>query len=192
MLKKYYASVLISAGVVISACSTTHKPGIHEVFQVPENTRFYTASTLWYTDPDDMTSLNYQNGEKLPYGTEVENVEFDKQSVSFAVKGTEKVYTIDLKKDYTLLRMNDYLKQLLTVTNPVEVELDIEPVVFEKIKRGVVEPGMTKDQVLLAYGYPSKHRTPDTSLNTWIYEVDDSTSKRVIFRSGKVLKVINN
>lgn len=39
----------------------------------------------------------------------------------------------------------------------------------EGIKAGRALLGMTKEGVTIALGYPAKHRTPSTDLNTWFY-----------------------
>jgi hypothetical protein len=41
---------------------------------------------------------------------------------------------------------------------------------FEKqIQQGIVEPGMTKQEVLMALGYPPAHRTPSIEQPIWTY-----------------------
>ena len=46
---------------------------------------------------------------------------------------------------------------------------------------------MTRKQVLITYGRPSRIRTPNILSDTWIYWLDRVKSKRVIFKNDKVL-----
>ena len=71
------------------------------------------------------------------------------------------------------------------------MELTINATTFEKIVRGVVEEGMTKDQVQIAYGEPSRHRTPSMKADTWIYHESNAQTKRVVFKKGIVTHLLN-
>ena len=46
---------------------------------------------------------------------------------------------------------------------------------------------MTRKQVIITYGPPSRIRTPNPLSDTWIYWADRVKSKRVIFKNDKVL-----
>jgi len=172
-------------------CTTPWKPTVYDVFQVPATTRIYLASNLWYSNPVEMSSFNYQNGKVLPFGTEVVDVDFDDEFVTFKSKDTGKVYGIKLMKNYAMISMHQYLKEIFMITNPVEIELSIKATVFEKLSRGIAEKGMTKEQVRIAYGKPSLHRTPSMDADTWIYQESPTATKRVVFRKGVVTSILN-
>ena len=186
-------SKFFSLGVicVLVGCVTPWKPSIFDLFQVPTTTRVYLSSNLWHTDPVGMDSFNYQEGKILPFGTEVIDVDFDEELVTFKAKSTGSVYGIRLMKEYSMISMHEYLKQVFIITNPAEIELSIEATTFEKIVRGVVEVGMTKKQVEIAYGIPSRHRTPSVKSDTWIYHKSDVSTKRVVFKKGIVTAILD-
>jgi predicted nucleotidyltransferase component of viral defense system len=54
------------------------------------------------------------------------------------------------------------------------------------IEAGDVEPGMSKDAVIAALGYPPKHRTPTLKSNQWRYWRNLSTTFVVHFEDDKV------
>jgi len=56
----------------------------------------------------------------------------------------------------------------ITSTAPVSYS-DLNAQDQEGIKAGRAIMGMTKQGVMVALGYPAKHRTPSTDLNTWLY-----------------------
>ncbi len=56
----------------------------------------------------------------------------------------------------------------ITSTAPVSYN-DLNAQDQEGIKAGKAIVGMTKQGVMVALGYPAKHRTPSTDLNTWLY-----------------------
>jgi len=185
--------ICLLALCLFSGCVSPLKVTIFEVLQVPATTRIYTSSNLWYVDPVEMNSFNYQAGELLPYGTEVVDVDidFDDEYVMFKAKGTGSVFRIKLMKNYAMMTMNEFLKSNFMATNPAEVELSINPTIYEKVVRGVVEKGMTKNEVRMCYGLPPRHRTSSLKENTWIYHKSRTESKRVVFKNGKVSHIIN-
>ncbi len=192
MFKKVCFLVFTCAAVVLTGCVSTQKKSAYSVLQVPSTTRIYLSSNLWFQPDGQMESSNYQMGDILSYGTEVTGIDYDDQYITFTAKLQDQRFRIEFMKEYAMMSIEEYIKQIFQVKNPVEVELSIEPLLFERISRGVVEKGMTKQHVLMAYGYPSAHRTSSLDDDTWIYMITRGKSKRVVFRNGKVLSVLNN
>jgi hypothetical protein len=61
----------------------------------------------------------------------------------------------------------DYISM---ITSPTPVSYTgLSPADQEGIQAGQAKVGMTKQGVTIALGYPAKHRTPSTDLNSWIY-----------------------
>ena len=87
--------------------------------------------------------------------------------------------------------MRDYIAQTFTAAAPEEIFKDIPANVRRRIERGEVVPGMTRPQVLLAYGPPPAARTPDTRNETWIYWVSDTQTIRLVFRGDTVRQILN-
>ncbi len=57
------------------------------------------------------------------------------------------------------------------------------------IEEGTVEPGMTKDEVVMALGYPPAHRTPSLSASMWTYWANRWATFEVYFDGDKVSRV---
>lgn len=62
---------------------------------------------------------------------------------------------------------DDYL-QLITSPNPVSYE-DISPLDRRGIEEGKALPGMSREGVKIALGYPAKNKTPSLEMNKWTY-----------------------
>jgi hypothetical protein len=60
------------------------------------------------------------------------------------------------------------------------------------IKRGEVSVGMSRDAVLMAYGYPPEHKTPSLKLNMWTYWRDRFRRTFVTFKDDKVSRTTGN
>jgi hypothetical protein len=61
----------------------------------------------------------------------------------------------------------DYIDLIMSPT-PVSYS-DLSPVDQEGIQAGQAKVGMTKQGVMIALGYPAKHRTPSTDSNAWVF-----------------------
>ena len=65
------------------------------------------------------------------------------------------------------LNIPDYIR---TITSPTPVSLEhLTPLDLDGVKQGRVLPGMTKEGVLTAMGYPAQHRTPNLDMPEWTY-----------------------
>lgn len=172
---------------LLSGCQTrTIVP--EEVLQLPTHAAVYTAYNLWYENPENLTTDNIQKGTLIPFGTEVRILSMTDSSIVFQANG--KTFTLHYDDGRTMMPIEEFAKQLFTTSVAVEMAGGVSPAAFEKMRRGIIEKGMTKQNVITTYGPPSKIRTPNQLSDSWIYWVDRVKSKRVIFRNGKVLTEI--
>ncbi len=79
-----------------------------------------------------------------------------------------------------------------TITSPTPVDHDgLNAQDQEGIRAGRAIVGMTRQGVMIALGYPAKHRTPSTDLNTWVYWKGRFNVLTVNFgQDGKVASVM--
>lgn len=176
------------AAVLISGCVTP--VNVTEALQLPESARLYTAFNIWYEIPWNISSLNYQKGKMIPYGTEVKIDSADSGNIHFQVVSTGNRYAIEYHESWAMRPVEDFLREFVTTKNREEQSEGISPEVRSKILEGTVEKGMTRREVEMAYGPPSPHRTPSKELSTWVYWDNRFVTKRVIFKGEKVLEVM--
>ena len=174
--------------VFFSGCARTVI--VEEVLQLPQGAKIYTNYNIWYEDPGSVSSLNYQKGKLLPFGTEIEIVEADGKSFTFREKDNRLKFYISYNESWMMVPIEDYLKRLLTTKDRQELAAGVRPSVLEKISKGIVEEGMTRKEVLLAYGYPVVHRTPSLKDDTWIYWQEPLMTTRVIFKGDNVIAIL--
>lgn len=170
------------------ACARTVIP--EEVLQMPEFASVYTAFNLWYNAEGVMTSANIQEGTILPFGTEIQFVEADTDRIIFKRVSDGKVFKLEYSLERTLVPIETYIRRLFVLTPEKEMVLDVRPMVYEKIKRGIVEKGMTRKEVLMAFGPPPPMRTPSETVDTWIYWTSPGVSIRVVFFGERVIDII--
>jgi hypothetical protein len=90
---------------------------------------------------------------------------------SFTIR-TEELGEFELGIEYGNDTLAEYMGKLLVRENPADLvtAFPVEP--QEAIWEARVIPGMTKEQVLIAIGYPPTHRTTSTTsttINEWTY-----------------------
>lgn len=163
---------------------------VAEVLQIPEHASIYTRYNLWYENPNKMDTMNYQKGTILPFGTEVYIKEATTKKIVFAEVKTDKQYTIAYDMKYRMMTVEEYIRELFSTKDFDDLTLGISKMTIEKLTRGIVEPGMTKAEVELAFGPPCAYRTNSKELNTWCYWTDYLVGKRVVFMNNLVNSII--
>ncbi|MBQ9336203.1 MAG: hypothetical protein IJS14_02760 [Lentisphaeria bacterium] len=187
-MKKTCLFLIASLLVLFTSCARTVIP--EEVLQVPEFVPVYTSFNLWYDHKGDMSSINIQKGTILPFGTQIEFIDADSEQIRFKRVSDGKVFRLKHDIDETMLPIEKYIRRLFVFTDAKEMTLAIRPMIQEKIRRGVVEKGMTRNEVLLSYGPPPPMRTPSETVDTWVYWVDRGKTIRVVFFGEKVIDII--
>jgi len=181
------AVLLAVSGLFLTACSSPKVLHAEELLQLPKYAVVYTAGNIWYTDPLNISSENVQVGKILPFGTRVEFESTTETEVRFRADGKLFRIVLDINQ---MEVMQQYLRRAFTTKTAEELAADAGPSEFEKMRRGIVQPGMTREQVLITYGRPCMSRTSSMQNETWIYQADSVKSRRVIFRNDKVLEIL--
>ena len=138
----------------------------------------------------EMDTLNYQHGSILPFGTEVILKKVTDEEICFQTVKDQKMFRIHFTDQYRFQSIENYMRRLFTTDPYADLILGIRPATVEKLKRGIVEDGMTRQEVALAYGPPCAFKTPSEEIDTWVYWTDFLVSKKVIFNEGHVIEII--
>jgi hypothetical protein len=132
----------------------------------------------------------WQVGTKVPLGTRVRIERVRRNSIEFTPEGYP---TITLVYQYgdKALPFDAYLDRLLVHHDPRGRLRKLSSKRVAAIENGVVEQGMSKDQVLMARGIPPAHRTPSLESPTWIYWRNRWDTMDVYFVNDKVDRVVH-
>ena len=187
---KHHIPVLLASIALLLSCSCATKVNVSETLQIPEGTKLYTAYNIWKTGYWKISSINYQHGSVIPFGTEVKVISVTQRTVKLKCVPSGIPLTIRYHEKYTLQSMSEFLKKLLTTKNRQEQAKGIKPEILASILDGKVKKGMTRREVILTCGPPSPHRTPSQTNTTWIYWKSRWSTFRVIFRKDKVIEIL--
>lgn len=182
------AAAVLFVLILTGACARVIIP--EEVLQIPEFSPVYTSFNLWYNAEGVITSANIQEGTILPFGTEIQFVEANEDQIIFKRASDGKIFKLKYSLDRTLVPIEQYIRRLFVLQPEKEMVVGVRPLIYEKIKRGIVEKGMTRNEVLLACGPPPPMRTPSETVDTWIYWTAPGVTKRVIFFGDRVIDII--
>jgi len=137
--------------------------------------------------------INYHWGTMLPVGTKVSVSRLESDKIVFNKEDdlTYVNFTIAKGRRYVDIDDDVLLKRYFSDTNPFEGERFSKFSDEEKnnIKEGKIAAGMSKDAVVMAYGYPPTDKTPNLTDDVWQYRAG-RVSFKIIFKDDKIVELI--
>ncbi|HBM17367.1 MAG TPA: hypothetical protein DD381_13655 [Lentisphaeria bacterium] len=153
---------------------------------LPKGKQLYLAHCIWYTDPLDISPLNYHKGTIIPFGTPIDIVKAGDGYITFQLKGTIRQFKIENDYPLTMLRDRPFFQQIFTPDNPENNLKDIDPETLADMKNGIVKVNMSREEILTVFGPPPKFMNPLSDI-TWSYYVDPTLKTvHVVFKNDKV------
>jgi hypothetical protein len=158
----------------------------------------YLCCNMHY-EKTEISDVNYLKGTVIPLGTRVQILEVGRRSVKFQPAGHPPITLVqkygkdtqgfDQYLDRIFLRDDprNNLPKLGKSAKPAQTK-DVERI-RKDIESGVVEAGMTKEQVIMAIGYPPAHRTPSLDAPQWTYWANRWATFEVFFDGDRVSRV---
>ena len=158
----------------------------------------YTAYNIWRASK--MKCINFKEGSDIiPAGTEIRDVKINKHepfppNLVFKTVQDGRTYKIGFTERWHPKKsIKDYRQMMFTTQNFEALTEGLSDIEIEAIKKGVLVNGMSKRAVLVCYGPPPEHYTPDQNALTWYYWANrkdkiairfDMNHKTVIGASG--------
>ena len=148
--------------------------------------------TLVNLHPDEqrhrLYSTNYQQPGLIPFCTKVKIESVNKREMVFRVLDTGRKYDYIFHNTMRHPIPTHLDKFFGKACDPKKVETMSE-IDRQGISQGRVLPGMTRDGVILAIGYPPEHATPNLESNTWKYWRTRFATQLVYFADGKAVDI---
>lgn len=179
--------LLLVVTVLLGGCHAAVPP---EVLRAYQARTLYTCCNIHY-EGEGITDANYFVGSTLPLGTPVQVESMHSNSVTFSGGGVRLTLYHEYGTEQESFRQ--YVDKMLVEEDP-KVRLTGFPLAAQRvIQAGRVERGMTREQVLLALGYPPTHRTASPSAFEWTYWYNRWITYRVRFdEAGIVTQIIGS
>jgi hypothetical protein len=147
----------------------------------------YTCCNLHY-DYDRISDANWRNLPMIPAGAKIRVVEYGANRATVEIDGKP----IRIAHDYGRDResVEAYVAKLVVREDPRTRIAGYPPEVQRAIFDGVVIRGMTREQVLLAVGYPPTHRTFTLESNVWHFWASRPGRYEVHFNSEGIVEQV--
>jgi len=178
---------LTRISLVATLCLTAFLVAPAIARQKPEKSgdKLYTQFSLMYEKNVHRTT-NYRKGILLPVNSEVLLVKKSRSKIVVALEGGQRL-TIDNIEKYSGENIDGIFSRTFS---PQKV--DLTP--FSELERsaiaaGEVKIGMSKKAVIVAIGYPPKHKTPSLESNQWRYWRNRFGTFVVHFEDGRVTRI---
>ncbi|XKH01271.1 hypothetical protein LG325_00405 [Marinobacter nauticus] len=147
-----------------------------------------TQINMW-SYKGELETTHYAVDTLIPVNSEVQIMDTSSKTITFRVVDTGMEVTLVNKQKYTGMGIDGIYDRYF---GDSKVNLskfsDLER---EAIESGRVVPGMSKDAVLVARGYPPAHRTPTLESDSWRYWQSRFNTIVVNFDDGKVVNIRN-
>jgi hypothetical protein len=140
------------------------------------------------TDGSWISDINYHAGKQIvPAGTQIKITGYGRQRVLIEFDGKKQALGNDYSRTLTL---EDFAQRYIVATDPGAKLDKYPPRIREAIKAARVTRGMTREQVLMAVGYPITSYTPELDAPLWRYWTSRSGEYQVFWTDdGRLDKV---
>lgn len=172
----------IALGTLFAACA----PLLHADDSAPA-LKGYTCCNLHY-DKDWISDANWSSLAMLPAGASIHTTGYGRYRIMVEIDGRKMRLGQDYGRQQSLA---DWARNLIVAQDPRPKIAAWPAPVRNAIHAGKVALGMSKEQVLVAVGYPPNHQTPSLDAPQWKYWHTSFGSYLVVWDgSGRLKDVI--
>jgi uncharacterized protein YdeI (BOF family) len=194
MKKLLYLFVIV---LLFSGCIAKHRGLTTDEKAVAERLTgqtYYTQANIWHVYTESkISSNNFHRGEVLSLGAKVNIEKCGDAEIKFT-DNSGKIYILVLDRrnviDLITLFNRYFSKENVMAEGGSFYKLTEQE--QENIKKGIIDYGMCKEAVLMAYGYPTpfKEFTPDIKNNQWQYYLENNLRRTTVyFQDDKIVKI---
>lgn len=181
------AALLIGV-LVFAGCGHKVPPPSAELIAQFQGKELYTCCNIRYQE-DTITDANYSSGTMIPLGTPVTVVPVAANAVTFDTGGQR----ITLRHVYGAKEETheQYFGKIFIPKDTKALVAKWSKSVQAAVREGRVQPGMTRQQVVLSLGFPPTDDNPQPKSPEWTYWFGKGQSFKVTFdEDGIVTNVI--
>ena len=183
MVQRLAAAALLAATTILSATAVhaqrpSPPPG-------PLTDGFLCCNMRTYGD--SISDINYdeQGTSIVPVGTPARITAYDFRFFNLDLAGKPQRIKNDYSRNITLI---DFAKRYVVTEDPKRKIASFPPAMGAAILAGKVMPGMTREQVLMALGYPVASENPSLDAPVWRYWRDSWSEFQVNFDAQGLVK----
>jgi hypothetical protein len=152
---------------------------------IAEDGEYFLRSTLYF-EGGEYVATNYARGVAVPINTPVK--------IDLIKGNSIKLHRIDTGDKLEIKNVEKYSQK--SVTELASLIFSAEQTQLERlpeelataIRSGTMRKGMTKEQVLMARGYPPVHETPSIDSDRWVYWSSRFVKLTIVFNKDRLIE----
>ena len=144
------------------------------------------------TDGSWIMDINYQEQGKtlIPAGTPVKITGYGRYRVRVEIDGKKQAIGNDYSRD---MKMEEFARRYVLTEDPTAKLAGYPADIQAAIKAAKVKKGMTREQVIMAVGYPVTSENPSLEANVWRFWLSSFSEFQVLFGDdGKVRDIVTD
>lgn len=150
----------------------------------------YTCCNLHYEN-DWISDANWGGMPFIPAGTPVKVKDFGRYRIFVDMNGKPMRIGLDYGREQQTLEQ--FSEKMVVLEDPKTKIASFPADVREAIRQGKVMSGMTKEQVIIAVGYPEADQTPSLDSSTWSYWLSSFESYQLKWsQDGRVKEIVTD
>jgi len=155
---------------------------------------YYLRANLWHDEQGLILSTNYREDRTfLPAGTEVMITRLTDETIEFTIPGENRLYTIlDVRHHSMRVSVETLFDWYFSADNPAQSPGPFDTFTETEKKNilaGTIERGMSRQAVLMAYGYPPRYLNSSLTNDFWVYWDSPRSSTVVQFVDDRVFRI---
>ena len=132
---------------------------------------------------------SYKEGSMLPAGTRVRIVDDEDGMLRFEPQGVVDKFRLAFKFGKSRMSAEEWFRLILVEEDPRNAFRAWPAPVVQAVSSGQLAVGLTKEQAIVARGYPPFHRTAGVEADEWLYYASPGFVERVRFAGGRLASV---
>lgn len=145
---------------------------------------YYTRHNFWH-EKGVSFGTNYSAGDLVPLNSRVKVLSIGRRELILRVIDGERIILRNVPK-YTKRTVKEIAANLLSPT-PIPYD-SLGEQKARDIRYGILSTGMSKDEVIMARGYPPQHKTPALEFDRWVYWSSRMVQRALLFEDGRLSK----
>ncbi len=181
--KHWGRMIFFGLALLLTGCQTTSslQPG-HALREG------FTCCNLHYED-DWINDGNYAELPMIPVGTPIKVLSYGSNKAKVQIEGKPFRLGHDYGRDQESLQQ--WVAKIVVPADPKLTIANYPANVKESIRRGMVMPGMNKEQVIMSLGYPLTSETPSLDARIWRYWISSFDEYQILWdKQGLVEDIV--
>ena len=146
--------------------------------------RYFTRYNLWQ-EKDRHSATKYSRGTLVPVNSVVTLLSLGGKKMQLRLDGGQ-IITVTNREKFTKRSIAKIASEMLS---PKALSLgSLSNSAQQAIAAGQMRLGMTREEVLIARGYPPRHRTPSLDDSTWVYWSSKFVKRAIVFENGVLVR----